>query len=442
MTEVPPIDRGGRDGAPLPEAGAVPSRVLEFFFFPLVMVAVGVGIFVLFGLITAEGKGPRDYLGLIRTGDSNRRWQAAFELSKVIGARAGTCSSSDPRLVTDMASLFEEAKADDPRVRRFLALALGRLGDARAVPALLEYLAGVAARGGDGPGDAHLRDLGPRCDRRPRGGPRARRPRRRTRTPASARRPCTPCGSSRSAEATAALEGALGDPVGDVRWNAAAGARPPRRPRRGARPRADARPRAARPGRGGHRRSRSRGSSCRPSPGGAPSGRETRRPARRRWRQDDPSLKVRAAARRGLEPRGRESGSVTLTGTSSLGRIGRHRSPSALSGSSSMTDAKDQASSGGAIAARDTRALEAGEPLLPPHLHEVVPPGRLDRLHRRLRGGPASPPAASCSRTCSSSPPVLQGRLPRRVQRRARWTPAGRTRSGSGSCARPTASTP
>ena len=47
-----------------------------------------------------------------------------------------------------MASLFEEAKADDPRVRRFLALALGRLGDARAVPALLEYLAGV--RRGEG----------------------------------------------------------------------------------------------------------------------------------------------------------------------------------------------------------------------------------------------------------------------------------------------------
>ena len=60
--------------------------VLDLLVFPLVIVAVGVGIFVLFGLVTTEGKGPRDYLDLIRTGDSNRRWQAAFELSKVLQA--------------------------------------------------------------------------------------------------------------------------------------------------------------------------------------------------------------------------------------------------------------------------------------------------------------------------------------------------------------------
>jgi HEAT repeat protein len=37
--------------------------------------------------------------------------------------------------------LFEDAERDDPRVRRYLALVLGRIGDARAVPALLKLVA-------------------------------------------------------------------------------------------------------------------------------------------------------------------------------------------------------------------------------------------------------------------------------------------------------------
>jgi HEAT repeat protein len=47
---------------------------------------------------------------------------------------------ANPQLVGQIASLFERAKNDDPQMRRFLALALGRLGDAHAVPALLAYL--------------------------------------------------------------------------------------------------------------------------------------------------------------------------------------------------------------------------------------------------------------------------------------------------------------
>jgi HEAT repeat protein len=217
VTGAPPVGEAGGTQSP---SGRVPSRLLEFFFFPFVMVAVGVGIFVLFGLITTEGKEPRDYLGLIRTGDSNRRWQAAFELSKVIGA-GKDLRSSDPRLVADMTSLFEEAKNDDPRVRRFLALALGRLGDARAVPALLEYLAGVR-RGegtdsethiyatwalgaiGDPSAVSELVALAAHED------------------PGLRKTAVHALRVFPSAEATAALEGALGDPVGDVRWNAAA----------------------------------------------------------------------------------------------------------------------------------------------------------------------------------------------------------------------------
>ena len=193
--------------------------ILDLLVFPLVIVAVGVGVFVLFGLITSEGKRPRDYLDLIRAGDSNRRWQAAFELSKVIH-ESQDARLSDPGLVGGMVSLFEDAGGDDPRVRRFLALAMGRLGNAEAVPALLEYL-GDVQRGegtdsqtqiyavwalgaiGDDAAIPTLLALAAGED------------------PGLRKTAVHALGAFRSVEATAVLDRALDDPVDDVRWNAA-----------------------------------------------------------------------------------------------------------------------------------------------------------------------------------------------------------------------------
>jgi len=218
MTEAPLATEGEQAGSP-PERRGAPYLILDLLVFPLVIVAVGVGVFVLFGLITTEGKGPRDYLDLIRAGDSNRRWQAAYELSKVI-QESRNPELSDPRLVGGMVSLFEEAGGDDPRVRRFLALALGRLGNAQAVPALLEYLRGVQrgegtdsqthiyavwALGAIGE-DAAIPELVALTTHE---------------DPGLRKTAVHALGAFRSEEATAVLERALGDPVDDVRWNAA-----------------------------------------------------------------------------------------------------------------------------------------------------------------------------------------------------------------------------
>ena len=177
------------------------------------------GTFVLFGLVTTEGKGPRDYLDLIRTGDSNRRWQAAYELSKVIQQSQGPQAVGSPAGRRDGVAL-RGAGGDDPRVRRFLALALGRLGNAQAVPALLEYLRG--ARRGEGTDsetqiyavwalgaigeEAAIPELVVLAT---------------DEDPGIRKTAVHALGVFRSDEATAALEGALGDPVDDVRWNAA-----------------------------------------------------------------------------------------------------------------------------------------------------------------------------------------------------------------------------
>jgi HEAT repeat protein len=127
------------DRPPEGERQSTPFLVLQFFVFPMAIVAACVAVFVVFGLIATEGRGARDYLAEIRSGSANRRWQAAFELSKLLQARRDP-ALSDPRFVAELVALFEESRSDDPRVRRYLALALGRLGDAGAVPALLAAL--------------------------------------------------------------------------------------------------------------------------------------------------------------------------------------------------------------------------------------------------------------------------------------------------------------
>jgi HEAT repeat protein len=203
---------------PEPERQTTPFLVLQFFIFPMAIVAVCVAVFVIFGMIASEGKGARDYLAEVRTGSANRRWQAAFELSKVLQARKDKVLA-DPAFAEELTKVFEESADDDPRVRRYLALALGRLGSPRAVPALLQAAQGsgktppdsetqiyaVWALGAIGDPGAlpGMLDLARAED-------------------AGVRKAVVHAlGSFPDPRSADALAGALADPVEDVRWNAA-----------------------------------------------------------------------------------------------------------------------------------------------------------------------------------------------------------------------------
>jgi HEAT repeat protein len=147
MTETPPVAAGEPSGEPPEERQTTPFLVLQFFIFPMAIVAVCVTVFVVFGLISAEGKTPRAYLAEVRTGGglfNIKRWQAAFALANALEAQKDL-AQKDPKLVEEIAALFEESKADDPLVRRYLALALGRLGDKRAAPSLRKALSEATA---------------------------------------------------------------------------------------------------------------------------------------------------------------------------------------------------------------------------------------------------------------------------------------------------------
>jgi HEAT repeat protein len=113
--------------------------IAQFFLFPLIIIAICVGIFLLFGYLTYEQKTPQEYLSEVRTGSELCcRWQSAYELSNIISSRKEKLRDTD--FVNDLIKVYQTSRNADPRVRRYLALTMGHLGDPRAVPALIEGL--------------------------------------------------------------------------------------------------------------------------------------------------------------------------------------------------------------------------------------------------------------------------------------------------------------
>jgi HEAT repeat protein len=113
--------------------------IAQFFLFPLIIIAICVGIFLLFGYLTYEQKTPQEYLNDVRNGSELCcRWQSAYELSNIISSQKEKLLNTG--FVNDLVKVYESSRSEDPRVRRYLALTMGNLGDARAIPALVEGL--------------------------------------------------------------------------------------------------------------------------------------------------------------------------------------------------------------------------------------------------------------------------------------------------------------
>jgi HEAT repeat protein len=189
--------------------------VAQFFLIPLVVIAVCVGIFYLFGALTQESRSALDYLAEVRTGSKARRFQAAYELSKLLVYEKE--AAREPGLATELARVFVDLEGgDEPEARRYLALALGHVADPRTVDALLSGL---------GDPDAETRiytvwALGAVGD------PRAVPPlvgRAADSDPAVRKMALYTLGSLGDERALPALRTALEDSVVDVRWNAALG---------------------------------------------------------------------------------------------------------------------------------------------------------------------------------------------------------------------------
>ncbi len=113
-----------------------PRTILfQFVVFPLGVVMIGVAVFLLFGKLASNEQTIPDYLNDIRSGSSHRKFQAAYELSKSI--KRGEAKRY-PNLVDQVMGVYRSSKDDDPRIRQYLTLVLGKIGDARAVPVLVD----------------------------------------------------------------------------------------------------------------------------------------------------------------------------------------------------------------------------------------------------------------------------------------------------------------
>ena len=96
-------------------------------------------IFLVIRIMTSEPNSARDYLEDVKIGGTTKRWQGAFELSKLL---------SNPKMVpkdemfaSEMIAAFEYSSNDrDARIQQYLAIAMGATKDMRYMKTLIEAM--------------------------------------------------------------------------------------------------------------------------------------------------------------------------------------------------------------------------------------------------------------------------------------------------------------
>ena len=109
-----------------------------FFLIPLMITIFGVMFFFMFKVLTFETNSPHEYLTDVQIGSATKRWQSAFELSKLLSNP--DILPLDSGFKNKMITVYKKSIHDDPMVRMYLALAMGRTGDLNFGPTLIEGL--------------------------------------------------------------------------------------------------------------------------------------------------------------------------------------------------------------------------------------------------------------------------------------------------------------
>ena len=104
---------------------SVPALAVQFFLIPLTVVVAVILVYGGFRWLLNDERTPQEYLSDIRVGGRERRWPAAFELSRLMADPE--IQASEPSLGPALVRAFVESENDDPRVRRYLAMAVGQL---------------------------------------------------------------------------------------------------------------------------------------------------------------------------------------------------------------------------------------------------------------------------------------------------------------------------
>jgi HEAT repeat protein len=103
---------------------AAPALAVQFFLIPLTVVGLTILLYVGFRSLVADSRSAHEYITEVRFGGANRQWPAALELSALM---EDPKVRADRSLALELVKAFDESKTGDPRVRKYLALAIGRL---------------------------------------------------------------------------------------------------------------------------------------------------------------------------------------------------------------------------------------------------------------------------------------------------------------------------
>ena len=109
------------------ESSRIYTLYYSFYLIPFMIAIFGAVFFLLFRFITYETHDASELLNQVKIGSKTKRWQSAYELSKVL---------NNPETVPlalgfkdQMISAYRHSINDDPLVRAYLAIAMGATGD-------------------------------------------------------------------------------------------------------------------------------------------------------------------------------------------------------------------------------------------------------------------------------------------------------------------------
>ena len=109
------------------ESSRIYTLFYSFFLIPFMIAIFGAIFFLLFRFITYETNDANELLNQIKIGSATKRWQSAFELSKVLNNPETV--PEDIAFKNQMVSAYNHSINDDPLVRAYLAIAMGATGD-------------------------------------------------------------------------------------------------------------------------------------------------------------------------------------------------------------------------------------------------------------------------------------------------------------------------
>ena len=118
LVERTPALRAG----PLAKA---PALAVQFFLIPLAVVGMVALVYSGFRSLVTTERSPEEFLSDVRVGGRERRWPAAYELSRLLADPE--TEARHPGIGASIVQAFTDSEGDDPRVRQYLALAVGRL---------------------------------------------------------------------------------------------------------------------------------------------------------------------------------------------------------------------------------------------------------------------------------------------------------------------------